>query len=86
MEGLPLEVVFGVLTPAGLLGLAVWMILTGRLVPGRIHDSVVQERDKWRDVATATMSQNLQLLETARTVNAVMKALPPAGQLEGDHQ
>lgn len=79
----PLELVLGVLTPAGLLGLAVWMILTGRLVPGRTHDRVVrettEERDRWRDIAERALKQNGQLLEGARTADAVVKAIRPKG-------
>lgn len=36
---------------AGLVFLAVWMLLTGRIVPKSTLDQVIKDRDGWRQVA-----------------------------------
>jgi hypothetical protein len=56
---------------AGLVAVTVWMILTGRLVPGK-------ERDYWRDLAQELARQNSDLLEGARASTEVSRALSDA--------
>lgn len=79
----PFEVV-GTLSIPGLLGLAVWMILTGRLIPRRTYDEMVKDRDHWRAVAETSTKQNTQLLEGARVTTEVVRQLPSTREIEGD--
>lgn len=65
---------------AALLGVVVWMIVTGRLVPRSALLDAQVERDRWRDLATAAMKQNSELMTGARVTHDVLRALPePAG-------
>ena len=48
----------GVLTPSSLLGLAVWMILTGRLVPRYLYEVMVKAKDQWRATAETLKDTN----------------------------
>lgn len=79
------------LTPYGaFLGLCVlvlWLVLSGRLIPGKTHErELTQERtraDEWKTVAgerkqtiNSLIVQNTAMLESTETVSAVVKALP----------
>ena len=69
------------LTAPALLGLAIAMILMGLLVPRRTHKDKIEESERWRQAyeterersATAN-AQSVQLLELAKTTNALMIA------------
>lgn len=71
--------------PTGLTGLVLalaWMVFTGRLVPGSIHEKIVADKDAqietWRAAAEKAAGQRDELIEVARTAVAVMEALPRA--------
>lgn len=83
MDQIPIEV----LTPAGMILLAVWMIYTGRLIPGRTHDEICaglrQDRDDWQQIAQTSSRQVDALLnEYGPTATQVLKALPRARDTE----
>lgn len=61
----------GGLTPSGLLILAVWLVLTGRIVPKSTYEVMVKARDDWQ--ATAQKKQEIihTLSETVRDQSAV---------------
>lgn len=48
----------GSLTPYGLLMLAIWLILTGRLVPKNLYEVMVRAKDHWRDAAETLKETN----------------------------
>ncbi|ASN38988.1 hypothetical protein CGQ24_08155 [Arthrobacter sp. 7749] len=48
----------GVLTPSTLLGLAIWLILTGRLVPKSLYDVMVKAKEHWRSAAETLKETN----------------------------
>jgi|tagenome__1003787_1003787.scaffolds.fasta_scaffold20967780_2 hypothetical protein len=63
----------------GLSGLAigaVGMILTGRLVPRWFYQQKDIEAKAWKAAAEETREQNKELLQYARTADALLKALP----------
>lgn len=67
-----------------LIGIAVMLVLTGRLVPRRILQDTQRDRDQWREAYMASESARHleaehtgQLLEAARTSVAVLQALTP---------
>lgn len=79
LDGLPLEVLLAKWGPPSLLALVVIMILTGRLVPRSFYREKVQEAKEWRAVAATVVETNKELLEYARTADAILKALPRGG-------
>jgi hypothetical protein len=78
-EGLPLEAILKEWGPSGLVALTVIMILTGRLVPRSFYREKVAEAKEWKAVATTAVETNRELLEYARTADAILKALPRGG-------
>lgn len=59
----------------------IWMIFTGRLVTRREADEIKAERDYWRAAFTEEQRQSTELLETAKTAQAALNALPkPSGE------
>lgn len=71
--------------PGGLGGLVLavaWMVFTGKLVPARIHDKIVADKDaqitKLEAAHDKVVGQRDELMELARTAVAVMEALPKA--------
>lgn len=72
--GLPIA---GLTAPALLL-VAVWLILTGRIVPRRTYEEKAKEADYWRAAALESMKQSGELLDAAKTTQAVIQALPKA--------
>lgn len=64
----------------GLLGLTVWLVLRGHLVPRNVLRDAQADRDYWRETAMAAISQNQQLLEGSRVVRDVITALPAPEQ------
>lgn len=78
------------LTPGILLGVGILAILTGRLVPRRTYDDVKEDRDSWRAAhqlseheRVIVTEQMKELLEHAKTTNAIIRALPHAAE-EGE--
>jgi nucleoside permease NupC len=69
------------LTAPALLGLAIAMILMGLLVPRRTHKDKIEECERWhqayeseKEINTTNNAQVTQLLELAKTTNALMIA------------
>jgi Tfp pilus assembly protein PilN len=60
----------------GLLLLAIWMVLTGRLVAGRTHDRALQRIDKLEAALEKRDAQISELMELSRTAVAALQALP----------
>ncbi|MFJ8923832.1 hypothetical protein ACIREK_30695 [Streptomyces sp. NPDC102415] len=66
-----------------LLAIVVVMVLTGRLVPRRTYDDLLEERNTWRTAHTVSeearrleREQVGELLELSRTADRVLTALP----------
>lgn len=59
----------------GLLALVVLMILRGALVPRKIHEEVMEERDTWRLIALKAMGQTEALLPAAQITTKVAQSL-----------
>jgi hypothetical protein len=78
-EGLALEAILAKWGPGSLLALTVIMILTGRLVPRSFYREKAQEAREWQAVAMTVVETNKELLEYARTADAILKALPRGG-------
>jgi hypothetical protein len=78
LGGLSAELL-GALGPAALAGLAVLLVLLGRLIPRSMHDQIVADKDKTiaveRQRADLLLQQNAELLEHARVTAAVIQAL-----------
>lgn len=70
MLGVPTEW-FPSIGAVGLLSLTVWMILTGRLVPGK-------ERDYWRSTAKELERQNGELIDGGKVTQDALRALQEA--------
>lgn len=69
------------LGPVALAGLAVLLILTGRLVPRRTYDDIKHDRDEWRAAhrisETARIEAQAQMdemLELGRTTTQIVRA------------
>ena len=84
---------FSSLTPAGLVVLAAAIpylqMARGKLVPRSALDDVIQDRNDWRDAhrlseaaRQASADQVEELLEHARTTDAILRALPHSGGRE----
>ncbi|MGW5130345.1 hypothetical protein [Streptomyces sp. NPDC004135] len=74
-----------------LLVLVVLLILTGRLVPRRIHEDAIADRDNWRQAYLESEAarrveheQTGELIEMAKLGGNILAALPPAGQADGE--
>ena len=70
------------LTPPVLLGIAILMLLTGRLVPRSIYRDKVHEAEQWRsayeaerEARTESDTQTRQLLELARVSEPLLTAI-----------
>jgi len=77
-DGIP----FGNLTAPALVGIAVLLVIFGRLVPWYIYKEKVKEAENWRKVAeterearVASNAQTAELLELARTTHAIVIAV-----------
>lgn len=88
IEGLSLEALIN-LTPASLLGLVVIMLLLGKIVPRSALDDKQLEADRWHQAYEAEKAsrilaedRNAQVLEVAKTSNAVLDATFGAGRKE----
>lgn len=76
------SVPIGLLTPGALLGIVIWLILVGRLVPRRTYDDMKEDRDHWRTAHSiseaarqVSAEQVSELLEHSRAANAFMGSL-----------
>lgn len=58
------------LTAPALLGLAVWLILTGRIVPRSTYDEKVKEAEKWQ--AAHSVSEEARLVQS-KQLDAAME-------------
>lgn len=72
-----------VLTAPALLLAAVWLVMSGRLIPRRTYEDMIKDRDNWREAHRIAEAERIQqsqqineLLEVGRTVDAIMNALP----------
>lgn len=70
-----------------LLGLAVFLVLTGKIPSKGAYEDCKRERDAWkeaymteREARTAADAQVSQLMELAKTSTAVIQSLPKAVQ------
>ena len=66
------------LGPAGLLALAVLLIIRGDLIPRKHFDEMVADRDFWRELAQRKDVALDEMTEIARTSGRVLDALPAA--------
>ena len=71
---------WGTIGPSGLLALAVLLIIRGDLVPRRVHEAVVADRDHWREIALRNMDATEQLVEPARLSARFIQSFPRAGE------
>lgn len=60
----------------GMLGAAVWMIITGRLVPASTHAQALARIDKLEAALEKRDAQVAELMELSRTTVAALEALP----------
>lgn len=79
LENIPLDAILAKGGPVSLLVLVVVMILTGRLVPRATFQDKVEEAKEWKAVALAATEQSKELLEYARTADAILRSLPRGG-------
>lgn len=75
---------------AALLGVF-WMVMTGRLIPVRVHERIIaaqlseiagkkREIDRLNTALSKAEKQRDELMELARTTSAIVAAIPRAGQ------
>lgn len=76
---LPWDAILAKGGPGAILVATVWMILTGRLVPRFFYQQKVDECNSWKAAAQEGQKQSAQLLEYARTADAILKSLPRGG-------
>lgn len=79
LDGIPL----GDLSAPAILTIVFLAVISGRLVPRKVLEDVIKERDAWREAQQkseearhADFEQKLELMEVARTFEHVMKSLP----------
>ena len=77
MPAIPIELI-STGGPVGLLGLVVFMILMGWLVPGRTHRRLEAERDQWQAVALKAMGHADALLPAAEIAAQVTQSYSDA--------
>ena len=77
-EGIPVAD----LSTAGLLGLAILLLLLGRIIPRSTLQDKIEECNRWReayekerDARALADAQTSELLEMAKTTNAVMRSI-----------
>lgn len=78
LEGLPVAD----MTASGLLGLAILLLLLGRIVPRSVLQDKIEECNRWReayekerDARSLADAQSAELLELAKTTNSVITAV-----------
>lgn len=86
VESIPWAAIGG-LSPAAMLMLTVWLILTGRIVPKSTYDVMVKGRDSWQETAQKKQEIIHTLSETVReqqvvneTVAKIMTAVQDANK------
>jgi len=79
LAGIPLN---GLTAPA-LLGLAILLLLLGKLIPRRTYEDLKDDRDRWREAHDKSESARKELLGTldellehARTTESFIRSLP----------
>lgn len=82
IEGLPWQALTAASGGWALLGIAVFGLIRGNLVPRRTHEDVIHDRDQWRaesrikDAQIAEKDQQLRhLAEVGETQKAVLSAV-----------
>lgn len=92
LAGIPTEVITGG-GLGGIVLLGICLIMTGKLVPGRLHDEVRQDRDKWRLTAETSekrgdvLSAQLEkLLTQGQTTETLMKAIHQAIERDAEER
>ena len=82
-----------ILTPSALLGLAVLLVLTGRLVPRRQYEDKEHEAAEWRTESRlkdqqlqVQGEQLLMLREVGASVEALMLAMRRSAGLNGEQE
>lgn len=77
LDGIPMSD----LTASALVGIAVLLIFTGRLVPKNVWQEKSSEADRWRsayeierEARAASEEHNTELLELAKTTHAIVVA------------
>lgn len=69
----------GLLNGVGVVGLFAglfWMLATGRLVTRRECDTIIADRDMWRETAQTLTPVVTKVLTEAETSNRLLRALP----------
>lgn len=81
----------GGLTPSGLLILAVWLVLTGRIVPKSTYDTMCNAKEAWKDSSIKKDEIIHTQAETIRdysvvgeTITKVMSAVQEANRAGDD--
>lgn len=75
MDALLAGLNFGVITPMAMLLIAVWLVLTGRIVPRQTMKDAL-EAARTAEQARAELSQQVNdLLEQARTTNQLLQGI-----------
>ena len=59
--------------PSVLLGIAVVLLLTGKLVPRRTHEDMKEERDHWRQAFLDSEESKSVLLQTLQSLVAAVE-------------
>lgn len=85
-----LDAVAPFVVPGGLSGLVLavaWMVFTGKLVPARMHDRMIADKDaqiaKLEAAHDKVASQRDELMELARTTVAIVQGLQRAKEATG---
>lgn len=63
------------LAPSTILGLVVLMVYTGRLIPRRTYDDLLDDRNKWREACQMQGKQLDAVMEVGETVEVIMRAV-----------
>jgi hypothetical protein len=80
-DGLPIPLDW--ITQGGataLLGLVVWLVLSGRLVPRSTYHQLERDRDHWREVAQKAVEHNGQLMPAAQNAASAISELAAAAR------
>ncbi len=94
LEQVPFDLL-GTLTPGALLGLCIFYIITGRLVPIKTHDRELLIRDQQiqylrdalntcRDAEGRRADQVSELMEHSRVTTAIIRSLPVGVEIQGE--
>lgn len=67
---------FGVITPMAMLLLAMWLVLTGRIVPKQTMDDALDAAKLSEQARMELTQQVAELMEHAKTTNHLLRSLP----------